>query len=370
MQHPSRLSRLFLLLAVAALFATACQTNASDGDTAVATNDGAATDESSDAAAPVDDGDEDSAPAASNDSDDSDEPSMAASSPIGALFADDGGFEAAISEYTTRVEEVITVCMANQGFEYVPSGAQQNEVQQRQNELTVAEWTAEYGYGISTSFDSIAQQQANDPNGAIIFSLSATEREIWLQTLLGASYDDPTAFEDGAPALEEQGCIGEAIIATDGQGVIEGLEDFGEAYEEGEAVIYDTNEMIVAVGDWTRCMSEIGFPDYSELGDPEEAIADQLEVITAPLDAALDELDPEEGRALIEGDVLDLESLPGLDVEALRSLQDEERKTALADLDCYTAHVKDVFEPLRDEFERGLLDSYGSELDALLNIGQ
>ena len=172
-----------------------------------------------------------------------------------------------------------------------------------------------------------------------------------------------------ASELENQGCIGASIIETGGQGVIEGLEEFGEAYEEGEAVIYDTNEMIVAVGDWTRCMSEAGFPDYSELSAPEEAIGSELDELTAPLDAALDELDPEEGRALIEGDVLDLEKLPGLDVDKLRELQDKEKKTALADLDCYEANVRDVFEPLRDDFERGLMDTYGSELDALANIG-
>ena len=357
----SRLVALFLALVV---FAAACSSG-SGGETAVATSDDAPTSSDS-AAAPADDADDDESTPAPNAAD-SDEPSMAASSPIGAFFAGDGGFEAAISEYTTRVEEAITICMAEQGFEFKPTGQQQNEVQQRQNDLTVRQWTEEYGYGISTSFDSIAQQQANDPNSEILFSLSASEREVWLETLLGSGFDDPTAGD--ASELENQGCIGASIIETGGQGVIEGLEEFGEAYEEGEEVIYDTNEMIVAVGEWTRCMSETGFPDYSELDDPEAAIGDELDDITAPLDAALDELDPEEGRALIEGDVLDLESLPGLDVDALRALQDKEKKTALADLDCYEAHVRDVFEPLRNEFELGLMDTYGAELDALVNIG-
>lgn len=357
--------RPLLILFAFVLFAAACSSGSSDGDTSVATNDGApaSADDSDSAAAP----DEPDTPDDEPDSD-SDEPSMAASSPIGAFFAGDGGFEAAINEYTTRVEEAIVVCMAEQGFEFKPTGAQQNEVQERQNDLTVREWTEEYGYGISTSFDSIAQQQANDPNSEILFSLSASERDIWLQTLLGSSFDDPTAGEDGAD-LENQGCIGASIIETGGQGVIEGLEEFGEAYEKGEAVIYDTNEMIVAVGDWTRCMSEAGFPDYSDLDSPEDDIGRQLDDITRPLDAALDELDPEEGRALVEGDVLDLESLPGLDVDALRALQETEKKTAITDLDCYEVHVRDVFEPLRNDFERGLMDTYGSELDALANIG-
>ncbi len=59
-------------------------------------------------------------------------------------------------------------------------------------------------------------------------------------------------------------------------------------------------------------MSEGGFPDYSDLQSPEDDIGRQLDDVTRALDAAIDEIDPEEGRALIEGDVLDLESLPGL----------------------------------------------------------
>ena len=62
--------------------------------------------------------------------------------------------------------------------------------------------------------------------------------------------------------------------------------------------------------------------------------------------------------------------LPGLDVDALRALQDEELATALADLDCYDAHVRDVYEPLRNAFETELMDEFGDELDALRSIGQ
>ena len=48
------------------------------------------------------------------------ETAMAASSPIGAFFADGGGFEAALEEYTAQGEEEIVRCMAEQGFEFAP----------------------------------------------------------------------------------------------------------------------------------------------------------------------------------------------------------------------------------------------------------
>ena len=87
------------------------------------------------------------------------------------------------------------------------------------------------------------------------------------------------------------------------------------------------------------------------------------------MSAALGNLSDEEGQALIAGESLDLEDLPDLDVQALRDVQVDERALALADLDCYEAEVQEIFEPLRDVFEKGLLVEYAAEFGALKNIG-
>lgn len=293
---------------------------------------------------------------------------MAASSPIGAFF--DGGFDDALAEYTTRVEEAIVVCMAEQGFRFaVSENGRVNEIEARQNELTTREWTAQYGFGISTSFDSIARNQTSDPNVEIFFSMSESEREVWSQTLSGGDIGAALGGDFGSRPLEDQGCIGQALIDTGGQEAIEGLSTFGDIYEEGEAALFDTREMVEASDAWARCMSEAGFLNYANLDDPEDEISERLGVVTAPLSAAIDNLSDEEGEALISGESLDLEDLPDLDVQALRDLQDDERALALADLDCYEAEVQAIFEPLRDDFENGLLVEYATELDALKNIG-
>jgi hypothetical protein len=127
--------------------------------------------------------------------------------------------------------------------------------------------------------------------------------------------------------------------------------------------------MVDAVDAWSRCLSERGYTGYSDTEDPDNYISDKFNAIVAPLQAALGELSPEEGQALIAGETLDLADLPDLDLEALRALQAEEIDLALADLDCYEAHISDVYEPLRDEFERGLLVDYATELEALRTIG-
>lgn len=361
----------FLLLALA-LFTTACAGASSGGDS-VATTQSDATESSESAGSPAESSTDSEAT-----SDGGEEPitdtvasggtPMSAGSPIGQFF--DGGFDEALAEYTVRVEESIVLCMAAQGFEFaVSDNGRVNEVEQRQNELTRREWTAEYGFGISTSFDSIAQDQASEPNAEIFFSMSPSEREIWSQTLSGGDLGDATGGDFTSRPLEDQGCIGQALIETGGQEAIEGLETFGNVYEEGEAAIYDTREMVEAVDAWSRCMGEAGYPAFTELDDPETDIGERLQVVTAPMSAALDGLTDEEGQALVAGELLDLEDLPGLDVEALRKLQTEERAVALVDLDCYEAEVQAVFEPLRDDFENGLLADYSTELNALKNIG-
>ena len=370
--------RLTLLVVLIALVVSACagatddasSVSSADADTGTTESADSSTDaaepsrsDSADASSEVDT----AAEAASGD-----ETVMAASSPLGAFFADDGGFQAALAEYTTRVEESIVRCMAAQGFEFAPNAANTNNpVQDRQNDLTIREWTTQYGFGISTSFDSVTQNLASNPNFEIFVGMSPAEQEVWALTLNGVGVsallggDGPV---NNTLPLEEQGCIGQALIETGGQEAIEGLGDFGEIYEEGEAALFERRELVDAVDAWTRCMSEGGFPNFGTLDDPEDEIRERFQVITEPLAAQAD-LTDEEGQALLDGDTLDIDGIASLDIEALRDVQADEIELALADLDCYEAEVQAIFEPLRDDFENGLLSDFATEFDALRNIG-
>ena len=199
--------------------------------------------------------------------------------------------------------------------------------------------------------------------------MSPSEREIWAETLSGGDIGDALGGNFGSRPLEDQGCIGQALIETGGQDALQGLSEFGDVFEEGEAALFDGREMIQAVDAWARCMSESGFPSYAKLDDPEETISEEFGVVTAPLSAALDEISDEEAQALISGESFDIESLPNLDVAALREVQAKEISIALADLDCYEAEVQAIYEPLRDDYENGLLTEFAAEFDALKNIG-
>lgn len=373
------MKRLFTALFMVMLIAAGCSSASDDAAVSSASESEVAEAEAEAAAAPESNDDTDDS-ADTDDSDDSadtgdsamadtDDTPMAASSPIGAFFNDGGGFEQSIADYTVKVEEQIVICMANEGFEFRQSTPQRSEIQRLQNELTEREWTKLYGYGISTSFDSFVQDQGADPNAELFFSMQAGERDAWVSTLAGENANLAGGGPGQDTPLEEQGCVGEAIIATGGQEIFEGLDELGTSYQEGLDGINDKPEMIDAIGAWTRCLSEAGYPNYSEPDALRDDISDRLDKLTVGLDAAIDSLSPEDGQALVAGDAIELEDLPGFDVEGLRKLQEEEVKLAVADLDCFDTHVADVFLPLRDAFERGLLDEYQSELGALKNIG-
>ena len=186
------------LIAVLALVLIAAACGSSTADTVTNTADdgeapSAAVDESAEAQSAVDDAtepDDGNTEAGDDPAVEEDETPVAESSPIGAFFADGGGFDAALADYTARVNERIVVCMANQGFEFIPDSTGAGPggggaAQQARSELSERAWTEQWGFGISTSFESFASGITSNPNFALVAALSPAEREIWTDTLFG-----------------------------------------------------------------------------------------------------------------------------------------------------------------------------------------
>ena len=99
--------------------------------------------------------------------------------------------------------------------------------------------------------------------------------------------------------------------------------------------------------------------------------ADAILVAVNALDIEASPLDAAQHQAMRYAQKLtqDTANMAQTDVQALRDVQVDERALALADLDCYEAEVQEIFEPLRDVFEKGLLVEYAAEFGALKNIG-
>lgn len=299
-----------------------------------------------------------------------DGPSVAESSPIGAFFADDGGMEAAQAEYNVRVETEIAKCMAEQGFEYKPSGLDfRSEADRETSTLTLPAWVAKYGYGVSTSFDSTLAMQSTDPNTVYVQSLSVAEQMLWIQALAGEQGPPTTEEEFSSRPLDQQGCVGVAIKATGLDEVMDGLSDFEDAYQQAEEQLKDNPDVINAQDAWSRCMAEAGFPGYEGQDEPEQDFQERLGKLLAPAQKELSNLSPEEAQAVFTGEAVEADQVPGLDVTALRELQAEEIRTATQDLACYNTHMKDVYEPLRDALQNGLIEEHSEALNAIKNFG-
>ncbi len=294
--------------------------------------------------------------------------SYAESSPLGAYFIEDGGSDAAMREWQYSTQELIASCMKAEGFDFVPSVAEVPDMMSERSELSERAWTEAYGYGISTAFESLTQMQAADPNLAIMSAMDEVEQEIYIATLIGsdmASGDivDPAEL----PPLEEQGCAGQAVLSNGGEALGEGLNEFNVAYGEAMEQVQDNPAMVAAADKWSVCMSGEGY-DFADQEDSYEYVSVQFDEATSSLQSELDHLSDAELSALFDGTDTNIANLPGFDPEDLKAVQKEEIEIALADLDCYELYVAEVFEPLRDEIENGLILEYSNQLDAVRDL--
>lgn len=162
-------------------------------------------------------------------------------------------------------QELIAVCMANQGFEYVPAVAPDNvDVLALDEE----QYAREQGFGISTRYNTVeedATEQWVDPNRAIVAAMSDSEEAAYYTAL----YGEETGLEAGAEESDATfwggGCQGEAAQEVFGQA--------DEIFRELDPLLSDLQERVEAdprLADadrrWTACMSDRGY-EYDDAND-------------------------------------------------------------------------------------------------------
>lgn len=298
--------------------------------------------------------------------DEQSETSMAASSPLTAFFIDEGGLQAAMMNYIVLVEEEVQLCMAADGFEYIRQDRSVPQTVEAANRLTRREWTKQYGYGIATEVRSFDPRDSEDPNTAILMQMTDSERELWVGALTGGQAEVGPSGMDQRP-LTEQGCVGQAFINTGGQGAFEGMQTLGTSLEDLETALLERREVVTAIDQWSRCLSERGYPEFGRLDEPEQYAREQVDDFEASVYAALPEITDEERAAWMRGEWGDED--PDFGAAGLPELQHEEIELALADLDCYETHVKAIYEPLRNDVEYALIDEHGDELSSVRELG-
>jgi hypothetical protein len=248
-------------------------------------------------------------------------------------------------------EELVSACMTEEGFEYVPvestmsfsSGGDEWLPDDR-------EWVSEYGYGMVKSpgmDDPAPESDYVDPNQDYVMSLSESEQQAYYEALSGPPIPEEEMSEDGSYEYdwETAGCYGSAQHEIDGDSPAESEEHkpLFDALNTLYTEMQNAPEFAELNASWASCMTDAGYSGFSTQQDAQMSIQDK-------------------SNALWEGEM----GPEGPDESVTDALGEEEIETALADLDCreqtdYRKTSADVQADLEQQF----IDDHKTELEAL-----
>ena len=241
-------------------------------------------------------------------------------------------------EAVARVEALIAKCMQQQGFEYVAADyatiRRGMSADKTLPGLSEREFIAKYGFGVSTMYTGVAPQLAEgyspakvglgEKNVQIFKNLSPTDRAAYNRALLG---DNPDATF--AVGLETEnfsrcgGCTRKAI-----EQVFKDEELKATYYNPLDALINKDPRMKAALRKFAERMRDQGF-DYSHPDEVETDIRQRLDAITDGGKLAPEAMSPERK-------------------DALKKLQNYERRVAVVSFDLQ----EELFEPVEEQIEK------------------
>lgn len=285
-------------------------------------------------------------------------------------------------ESERRAQELIALCMAAEGFEYVPvdpagSGSVQASFQDGSEE-----YAREYGFGITTWYgreESDGQESGPaDPNEAIRAAMSESEQGAYTEAL----YGPPATDDEGAEALDDPeqvfgaGCQGEAYREVQGR-LIRMFQLLGPALEDLTERMDADPRVAEASGGWSACMADRGyryenqnelyelvFQDFSsrldEIIGPDRGFVNPFEGWTAEeVETFMAENSEQEIEDFTEQ--ARSEARAGVDQEAVAALQQEERDLAVANVEC-GRELQDVYQEVWSEYEQGFIEENREQL--------
>ena len=322
---------------------------------------------------------------------DEDEPETLADY-LGYDFNDPEAAAAQAMEDERRVQEAIARCMAQEGFEYVPAV---RPVTSSRLAFDQEEFAREQGFGITTGFGRegsfLVEEEDGweDPNQAIVESLSESEREAYDEVLHGPF--DQSAFgedldpETGEPVFPDDpfggGCQGQAYEEVYGA-QMEMWEKLGPELQELWQRVQADPRFEEAERQWVVCMADRGY-SYNGIDSLYEEVYEDFGGRLAEITGGADPFgDPFEGWTDEEIDAFfeersqeeiddffaqaGREEMDEIDQDALAALQQEEIDLAVAAFECQEP-MMDTFQELQREYEgrfirenRDVLDELGS----------
>ncbi|MEB4614165.1 hypothetical protein [Leucobacter sp. M11] len=270
----------------------------------------------------------------------------------------------ALQRAFNKQEDLVAVCMTEQGFEYTPNAGagmsislEEDDAEQEGPAWGSLEFAKEFGYGIVSSPRTPDTENSTapptDPNAEYLESLSENQREAFNLALNGEDQmPEDGNFDDWEYDLERAGCVGAAQLEVqqDPAFALFNSPEM-EALQESQAQLYQDVESapdtLAAVEDWSSCMADAGYPNLSVRSDSQQQLSDRYTELNAPNG---------EGNSPKE-----------LSKEEKQQFQDEEIEMATADYTCADEVDFDKRQQkVQFELEQTYVEEHKAELDALL----
>ena len=248
-------------------------------------------------------------------------------------------------------EELISLCMTEQGFEYIPAVQSTSFTSSGAEWLPDdEEWVSQYGYAMVNypgSDDTAPVDEYVDPNAEYVGSLSESEQQAFYEALNGP----PIPEEELSADMEYQydwttaGCYGEAQHAMEGEDPTQSDEHkpLFDAMSELYTQVESAPELANLNAAWASCMSNAGQPGFTTQADAQNSMSEKY-------------------NALWESQTS--EEAPSETVTD--ALAEDEIELALVDLDCREqTDYREKHSELQVELEQQFVDEHKAELEAL-----
>ncbi|KAM9863605.1 hypothetical protein ACI1US_00535 [Leucobacter sp. BZR 635] len=290
---------------------------------------------------------------------------------MSAMWDDSEFSEEKYAEQDREIEDLVAVCMQDEGFEYKPNVQTSGgfvSFDDDEIDFNSKEFAEQYGYGAMTNpWNEQAEQEEPeeyvDPNGDYYESLSESERMAWDEALYGVQPTEEEWAEieaSGEPYMpdpSEQGCYGTANdkVRSSTDNYQEAMEDpeFAELFEDMQNVYMEmesSDEMQKLNSDWASCMADSGYPDFKTPADGANSIYEaQQELFGWNTELA-------EGEDYKEPSKDEQDKLKKLEIE-----------TAVADFECKDKFdYNDKSSKFMIDIEQKFVDENKAKLDAML----
>jgi hypothetical protein len=240
-----------------------------------------------------------------------------------------------------RYQELLAACMAEAGFEYVPSLTNMSFVDEAAIDPPRGsrEFAQAYGYGLAALPAGARSPYRADPNDDILAAMSQAQAAEYFSARDGTWSEGDAGWKPGGCDVWARGEM--QAVAADHDPVYVALKA---EVDRIEAEVVPAHPVVMAVDRaWSACMSDAGFPGYARQPEAEERERERFET-------------PEVADGAIGPDGL---------TDGQRAELPLERALATADWDC-TDEVgyAPVVARVRNEAQQVYVDARRDELDA------